>query len=168
MIDASIGTLKHRLSEHYSLDQLAVQAWFGPAIGPSAFEVGEEVKQAFANTSLSKPIRMSNRHAGAQASCGGRGVFIQSSEGTRSEPVATSWAELAQMSHKHFVASPSGEGRWIADLAGLAADRLGYATRRFAQCNIALSDECTYQQASTYFSYRREGQTGRMASVICF
>ena len=32
--------------------------------------------------------------------------------------------------------------------------------------NISMSDECTYTQSDKYYSFRRDGKTGRMASVI--
>jgi YfiH family protein len=94
-----------------------VLAWLGPAIGPSAFEVGEEVRAAF----------------------------------------VSSHAESAG----HFTASPNS-GRWLADIYGLARLRL----QRAGVQEIHGGGLCTVNDAHRFFSYRRDGQTGRMAAVI--
>lgn len=94
-----------------------VMAWLGPAIGPDAFEVGEEVRGAFLQ-----------RHAEAVA---------------------------------HFRPS-SSPGRWLADIYGLARLRLACA----GIGSIHGGGFCTVADGERFFSYRRDGQTGRMASVI--
>ncbi len=54
--------------------------------------------------------------------------------------------------------------KWLADVPLLAAQRL---TRLGVNINdIYLSNECTYANSERYFSYRRDGVTGRMASLI--
>lgn len=91
-------------------------AWLGPAIGPDAFEVGDDV----------------------------RSVFVTANAG----------AECA------FTALQ--DGKWLADiylLARLALARLGVTA-------IYGGDFCTVQEAVRFFSYRRDGVTGRMASLI--
>lgn len=93
-----------------------LMAWLGPAIGPEAFEVGDEVRETFV------------RRLG---DCG-----------------------------QAFVAS--GEGRWRADLYHLA--RL--ALQRAGVDRIYGGGWCTYSEAERFFSYRRDGQTGRMATLI--
>ncbi|MES1195907.1 MAG: peptidoglycan editing factor PgeF, partial [Steroidobacter sp.] len=52
--------------------------------------------------------------------------------------------------------------RWWADLHGLAHNEL----RQLGVCNIFNEAACTVNDASQFFSYRRDGQTGRMASMI--
>jgi hypothetical protein len=55
-----------------------------------------------------------------------------------------------------------GGAKWLADLAGLARDRLtasGVATIRGGAW-------CTVTDASRFFSYRRDGVTGRMAAAV--
>ncbi len=91
-------------------------AWLGPAIGPRAFEVGDEVRAAFLAAD-----------AGAQTA---------------------------------FVAN--GAGKWLADLYVLARRRLN----AIGLTNIHGGDHCTYSDASRFFSFRRDGVTGRMASLI--
>ncbi len=91
-------------------------AWFGPAIGPQAFEVGDEVRAAFVADS-------------AQAAAA-------------------------------FVAQPAG--KWLADIELLARQRLQAA----GLTAIYGGGRCTVSDAENYFSYRRDGQTGRMASLV--
>lgn len=93
-----------------------IMAWLGPAIGPSAFEVGEEVRAAF---------------------------------------VARDAAAAAAF-------QPSPQGRWLADIYCLARQRLS------AQGVSAIygGQWCTVSDPGRFFSYRRDGQTGRMASLI--
>jgi YfiH family protein len=96
----------------------ALMAWLGPAIGPSAFEVGAEVRAAFL--------------AGAAS------------------------AEAC------FRPSPRA-GHYFADLGALARQRLagaGVAAVYGGGC-------CTFSEPERFFSYRRDGQTGRMATLIC-
>jgi YfiH family protein len=51
--------------------------------------------------------------------------------------------------------------RWRADLKWLAAQQLRAAGVEVFDCR-----RCTYEEAETFYSFRREGQTGRLASVI--
>jgi len=53
-------------------------------------------------------------------------------------------------------------GRWHADLRGLACDRLA----ALGVVQVSASDECVAADASRFFSYRRDGITGRMAAAI--
>lgn len=90
-------------------------AWIGPGIGPSAFEVGEDVLQAFA----------------ADGAAAG----------------------------KLFVPRPGLAGKWLADLEGLAVLRL----QRSGVQQVHASGLCTVSDPARFFSYRRDGITGRMA-----
>lgn len=56
------------------------------------------------------------------------------------------------------------DGKWLADLAGLAEKIL----RQCAVASVHNADICTFEQKNEFFSYRRETQTGRMASLIWF
>lgn len=63
-----------------------------------------------------------------------------------------------------FVARPRADGqmRWLADLPGLARDRL-------AGCGLSQISGgawCTVEQPSRFFSFRRDRLTGRMAAAI--
>ncbi len=93
-----------------------ILVWLGPAIGPSAFEVGSEVRQ----------------------------TFIQQ------DPQAAHAFESNRKDH------------WLADIYQLAKLRL---SRKGVQ-QVFGGDYCTYSDAKRFFSYRRDGQTGRMASLI--
>jgi hypothetical protein len=93
-----------------------ILAWLGPAIGPEAFEVGEDVRSAYLE---------------------------------RDEPAA-----------RHFRAGRPGH--WLADLYGLARGRL----QRAGVTAVSGGEYCTYSDPERFFSYRRETNTGRMASLI--
>ncbi len=93
----------------------ALVAWLGPCIGQDAFEVGDEVREAFL----------------ARAPAAGR----------------------------HFRANP--RGRWQADLAGLARDRLAAA----GVSRIHGGGACTCADPRRFFSFRRDGTTGRLAAL---
>lgn len=97
-------------------DQLLV--WLGPAIGPQAYEVGEEVREAF----------------------------------LRIDAVA------------HTAFRPSRSGHWWMDIYQLARQQL--AQRGVTE--VYGGERCTWQEADSFYSYRRDGVTGRMASVIWF
>lgn len=91
----------------------AVSVYLGPAIGPTAFEVGPEVQAAFP------------------------------------------WA-----SDQCF--QPGAGDRIFANLYQLASEQL----RAAGVTHIFREDFCTYHQDELFYSYRRDGQTGRMVSLI--
>lgn len=90
-------------------------AWLGPAIGPTAFEVGAEVREAF----------------------------------------------LAQNSDDDAAFRRAGE-KYYADIWQLATHRL----LRSGVHHISGGGLCTFSQPDEFFSFRRDGVTGRMASLI--
>jgi YfiH family protein len=59
-----------------------------------------------------------------------------------------------------FVAT--ADGRWLCDIYRLARRRL----QALGICRIAGADFCTVNDLQRCFSYRRDGVTGRMASLI--
>lgn len=62
-----------------------------------------------------------------------------------------------------FVARPNGtQGKWFCDIYLLARQRL----EALGVCRLAGADFCTVRDAARFFSYRRDGVTGRMASLI--
>lgn len=72
--------------------------------------------------------------------------------------------EPAPIHVERFRYRPRADGsrRWLADLAGLARDRLLAAgVRRFSG-----GGWCTVQERSRFFSFRRDGVTGRMAAAV--
>lgn len=93
-----------------------IMAYLAPAIGAEAFEVGQDVFDAFCGT-----------HPDARAA---------------------------------FVAI--GEGKYLADIYQLARQVLTQAGVSY----ISGGEHCTVLERERFFSYRRDGQTGRMASVI--
>ena len=55
-----------------------------------------------------------------------------------------------------------GEGKFLANLNLLARQRLG----RIGVASIHGGTLCTYSDAGRFYSYRRDGVTGRMASLV--
>ncbi|HEY5861710.1 MAG TPA: peptidoglycan editing factor PgeF [Casimicrobiaceae bacterium] len=93
-----------------------VVAWLGPAIGPDAFEVGADVRDAFvaADASADTAFR------------------------------------------------PKSHGKWLADLAALARQRLAHCGVH----DVHGGGVCTWSTPARFFSYRRDGETGRMAALL--
>lgn len=54
------------------------------------------------------------------------------------------------------------DDKWLCDIYMLAKQRL----HALGICHLASADFCTVRDAQQFFSYRRDGATGRMASVI--
>ena len=114
----------------------SIIAYLGPAISQAAFEVGEDVREAF----LSLPHDQLRR--GRQYFKAGRSLDIGS--GINSP-------EMNKNNQK-----------WMADLYGIAKDMLN----NMGVSNIYGGERCTYTETDDFFSYRRDGLTGRMANLI--
>lgn len=93
-----------------------LMAWLGPAIGPAAFEVGEEVRAAF----------------------------------------------VAQQPQAATAFVPGAEGKWLADIYQLARLRLSASGIN----RIYGAGLCTFSDPERFYSYRRDGATGRMGTFI--
>ncbi len=94
-----------------------ILAWMGAAIGPAAFEVGDDVRDAF----------------------------------------------LAQHPETAAAFVPQGApDKWLADIYALARIRLA----RAGVTAVSGGGRCTHAEADTFFSYRRDGVTGRMAALV--
>jgi YfiH family protein len=92
-----------------------LMAWFGPAIGPHAFEVGSEVRAQF----------------------------------------------IAQDSESAHAFVPHGK-KWLGDIYKIATQRLN----ELGITQIYGGNLCTYTDKSRFFSFRRDGDTGRMGTFI--
>ncbi len=57
---------------------------------------------------------------------------------------------------------PGNNGKWLADLYALARLRLN----KLGVTRIYGGDYCTYRDAARFYSYRRDGATGRMGTFI--
>ncbi len=99
-----------------AVDRATLVAWLGPCIGPTAFEVGPEVRAAFVDVNADDA--------------------------------------------RHF--TPGRGDRLFADLAGLAASRL----MRSGVATVVASGLCTVGDAHRFFSYRRDGVTGRFGAFL--
>ena len=107
VIEATVAALGVRPS--------GLLAWLGPAIGPEAFEVGAEVREAF-----------------VRSAAGDAAAF-----------------------------RPSERDRYLADLYALARLRLA----RAGVAAVYGGGWCTYRESDRFFSFRRDGVTGRMATL---
>lgn len=116
------GVLEAALKAAFEPGQ-EVMAWLGPAIGPDAFEVGSEVREAFSQTLD---------------------------------------GEAPETRDRLFRASPHRPGHFLADLRGLAVAHL----KASGVQHISGENTCTFSNPERFYSYRRDGQTGRMASFI--
>jgi YfiH family protein len=74
-------------------------------------------------------------------------------------PAAFAGADAAHFTPR---AHPDGRPRWLADLAGLARDRLQCLGVR----SVSGGGWCTFEDASRFYSFRRDGITGRMAAAV--
>lgn len=63
-----------------------------------------------------------------------------------------------------FISDPTAQGKYLADLYHLARQRLA----KQGIHHINGGNHCTYLEKNRFFSFRRDKQTGRMASVIWF
>jgi YfiH family protein len=64
-----------------------------------------------------------------------------------------------------FVAGPAARDaspRWFANLPQLARDRL----QRAGVCHVSGGEGCTVEDRGSFFSYRRDGITGRLAAAV--
>ena len=95
-------------------DQLL--AWLGPAIGPNAYEVGEEVRHAFVRENPNAETAFRTSRAGHW------------------------WMNMYELARQSLMS------RGVNAISG--------------------GDHCTWHEVDNFYSYRRDGVTGRMASVI--
>jgi YfiH family protein len=80
----------------------------------------------------------------------------------RSAFLAAASREQVQATDASFVPSSQHRGRYLANLYTLARVRLA----GLQSANIFGGGYCTHSDSARFFSYRRDGQTGRMASLI--
>ena len=76
------------------------------------------------------------------------------------DEVRTAFVAKQPQAAKAFVAA--AEGKWMADIYQLARLRL----QALGIHRIYGGDLCTYSDAERFYSYRRDGVTGRMATFI--
>jgi YfiH family protein len=69
---------------------------------------------------------------------------------------------LAQAAKAASAFVPRPDGKWLCDLYMLAAQRL----TALGVCRITGAEFCTVREPERFFSYRRDGASGRMASLI--
>lgn len=126
-------------------------AWLGPAIGSQAFEVGAEVRSAFVAADA----------AAAQAFQPRSLLPGDSEKPDESHGCDESGATFDM--HRHIVPNPRQDApKYLADIYLLARQRLA----RLGVRHVFGGGLCTVNDAERFFSYRRDGATGRMATLI--
>lgn len=63
---------------------------------------------------------------------------------------------------EHFQSSPTQSSKFFGDLSSMAQ----WQCRQLGMVWVGASTECTYQNSEDFFSFRRDGVTGRMASLM--
>lgn len=76
--------------------------------------------------------------------------------------VRTQFCDLLAESESAFIPVQNQDDKWLADIYRLARLRLSAAGVH----QVLGGEHCTYTESDLFFSYRRDGVTGRMASVI--
>ena len=71
-------------------------------------------------------------------------------------------AFVAQDAAAQQAFTPHSEGKWLADIYLLARQRLA----RLGVEKICGGEYCTFTETERFYSYRRDGATGRMASLV--
>ena len=71
-------------------------------------------------------------------------------------------SQFPESAQKAFLPHPNKPGKWLADLYLLARTRL----QSLGVTDIYGGDFCTFNDETHFYSFRRDGQTGRMASLI--
>lgn len=115
LCDGAVEASIHAVCRAANIQSNQLMAWLGPAIGPKAFEVGEEVRAQF--------------------------IAIDAQ------------AEIAF--------KPHGD-KYLGDIYKIATQRLN----NLGVTQIYGGDHCTFTEEETFFSFRRDGDTGRMATLI--
>ena len=116
--------------------------WLGPAIGPDAYEVGDDVRTAFVDVD-------GDADADADGDADG-------------DANAAAIADADAAADAAMAFRPNERGRWQADLYALARLRL----QQLGVTSIHGGGLCTYSEPERFFSHRREAPCGRMASLI--
>lgn len=111
----SAGVLENTVQAMW-VERGALMAWLGPAIGPGAYEVGDDVLQAFVDHDVNATAAF----------------------------------------------TPKPNGKWLCDLYALARIKLEALGVRA----IYGGGFCTFGDKERFFSYRRDGECGRMGTLI--
>ncbi|OGS81017.1 MAG: hypothetical protein A2Z94_04525 [Gallionellales bacterium GWA2_55_18] len=127
-----------------------LMAWLGPAISQDAFEVGEEVRAIFVEHDPQATL-----------------AFVPGQPGKWLDMTRRCGASGAGMAASHPLPQAAGSASnvsrvWLADIYALARLRLN----ALGITQIHGGGYCTYRERGKFFSYRRDGVTGRMGTFI--
>ena len=80
------------------------------------------------------------------------------------EEVVKQFCAVDPLAQKAFRPDPTASGKFLGNLYQIAKQRLN----KLGITQITGGEHCTYTEADKFFSYRRDKQTGRMATLIWF
>lgn len=80
------------------------------------------------------------------------------------EEVVAQFTAKDPQAKQAFIADPNAKGKYLGNLYQLATQRL----TALGITQISGGEHCTYNENERFFSYRRDGKTGRMASLVWF
>jgi polyphenol oxidase len=119
LCDGALEASIHEVCRVANIESNQLMAWLGPAIGPNAFEVGDEVRAQF----------------------------------------------MAIDSKSEVAFKPHGD-KWLCDLYAIATQRLSNLGVTQIYGGGHNENFCTFTEKEKFFSFRRDGETGRMATLI--
>ncbi|MEO5342961.1 MAG: laccase domain-containing protein [Gammaproteobacteria bacterium SHHR-1] len=159
----------------FSAPPAELLAWLGPAIGPQAFEVGAEVREAFVRRDAVAaeafvPAGLGTRDSGLENAASRTNLTAQAAK-----PLASlvrgiggrGVGERGDVPTQAICSSPESRApspvnKYFADIFLLARQRL----QTLGIDQISGGGLCTYSDPEHFFSYRRDGVCGRMATLI--
>jgi hypothetical protein len=140
-----------------------LMAWLGPAISQDAFEVGDEVRAAFIAAQPQAASAFTPSPCAEGSPRRGREPTGLPLAGVRGEGGVTNDLAVVVGQPSQMASSSIREGeKWLADLSALARLRMN----ALGITQIYGGDYCTYRERERFFSYRRDGATGRMGTFI--
>ncbi|WP_018652246.1 peptidoglycan editing factor PgeF [Actinobacillus capsulatus] len=94
--------------------------------------------------------------------CAWLGPAIGSTKFQVGKEVMEQFCAFDPQAEQAFVADPTVRGKFLGNLYQIAQQRLN----KFGITEISGGEHCTVTEQERFFSYRRDKQTGRMASII--
>ena len=131
ILQAAVGQMRRKVPD------ADIVAWLGPRIGPTVFEVGDEVRDAFI--------------AAAQD-------MATNQQGRPPEQEDVQYTTRAESAFQ-----PGRKpGKWLANLPELARQHL----HALGITDIHTAGACTFSDPTRFWSYRRDQTCGRMAGLV--
>ena len=149
IIDSAVATFSQGAS---------IFVWLGPAIGPTAFEVGAEVREIFVRQNPAAEAAFQHHNFDTFTA----GTFAANTEiPSLNNPTPTQYVcdlyQLARLQLQPYYEYSKASSSLIKERS---------KARSVIVKGIYGGDDCTFSDPQRWFSHRREQPTGRMASLI--